>query len=142
MQKYEVLYILSSTLDSDKREAFIEKFSKFVTDDGGQIESINKWGMRKLAYPINFKNEGFYVLMTYTAKAGLNAELERNFRIAKDEVIRFMVSKVEIIKAEPARPLKAKVSKQPDRQVERQPQVQQPQEQPVAEQSNPQPAQE
>jgi len=94
MHKYEVLYILAGALENEKKDAFIDKYSKLVVKQGGVVDSINKWGMRKLAYPINYKNEGFYVLMTYQAKADFNAELERQFRIAKDEVIRFMVSRV------------------------------------------------
>jgi len=95
MNKYEVLYILASALDEAAKETLIEKYSKLVTDKGGTVESVNKWGTRKLAYPINFKNEGYYVLMTYSAPVDFNVELERQFRIAKDEVVRFMVTKKE-----------------------------------------------
>lgn len=63
MNKYELLYIISSDVAEEKREELIKKFSSYVEAKGGQIEGIDKWGMRKLAYPINFKNEGFYVLM-------------------------------------------------------------------------------
>jgi len=93
MHKYEVLYILAGALENQKKDALIEKYSQLVVKEGGIVDSINKWGMKKLAYPINYKNEGFYVLMTYQAKTDFNAELERHFRIAKDEVIRFMVSR-------------------------------------------------
>ena len=63
MNKYELLYIISSDVAEDKREELISKFVSYVESKGGQVEGIDKWGMRKLAYPINFKNEGFYVLM-------------------------------------------------------------------------------
>ena len=63
MNKYELLYIISSDVAEDKREELISKFSSYVESKGGQVEGIDKWGMRKLAYPINFKKEGFYVLM-------------------------------------------------------------------------------
>ena len=102
MQKYEVLFALAAELDNTKKDALIEKFSKLVVTHGkGEVESVNKWGLRKLAYPINYKNEGFYVLMTYTAKADFNVELERNFRLAKDEVIRFMIERIDPVKAVP-----------------------------------------
>ena len=91
MNKYEALYILASALDEAAKDSFIEKYSKLVTSNGGEVESVNKWGNRKLAYPINFKNDGYYVLMTYSANNEFNAELERQFRIAKDEVIRFII---------------------------------------------------
>ena len=66
MNKYELLYIISSDVAEEKREELISKFSSYVESKGGQVEGIDKWGMRKLAYPINFKNEGFYVLMNIT----------------------------------------------------------------------------
>ncbi len=63
MNKYEVLYIISADLPEDKREELIKKFSSYVETKKGTVLGIDKWGMRKFAYPINFKNEGFYVLM-------------------------------------------------------------------------------
>ncbi len=66
MNKYELLYIISSDVSEEKREELINKFANLVETKGGSVEGIDKWGMRKLAYPINFKNEGFYVLMNVT----------------------------------------------------------------------------
>ncbi len=63
MNKYELLYIISKDVSEEQREELIKKFSSYVEKKGGVVEGIDKWGMRKLAYPINFKNEGFYVLM-------------------------------------------------------------------------------
>ncbi|MBP3345269.1 MAG: 30S ribosomal protein S6 [Clostridia bacterium] len=63
MNKYELLYIIASDVAEEKREELIKKFSSYVESKGGVVEALDKWGMRKLAYPINFKNEGFYVLM-------------------------------------------------------------------------------
>lgn len=68
MNKYELLYIIASDVSEEKREELIKKFSSYVEAKGGTIEGIDKWGMRKLAYPINFKNEGYYVLMNITMK--------------------------------------------------------------------------
>ncbi len=66
MNKYELLYIISSDVTEEKREEIINKFSSYVVSKGGTVDGVDKWGMRKLAYPINFKNEGFYVLMNLT----------------------------------------------------------------------------
>ena len=63
MNKYELLYIIASDVAEEKREELIKKFSSSVEAKGGVVEGVDKWGMKKLAYPINFKNEGFYVLM-------------------------------------------------------------------------------
>ena len=69
MNKYELLFIIAQDVAEDKREELIKKFSSYVESKGGTVDGIDKWGMRKLAYPINFKNEGFYVLMNLTLPA-------------------------------------------------------------------------
>lgn len=66
MNKYELLYIISSDVAEEKREEIIKKFTSYVENKKGTVEGIDKWGMRKFAYPINFKNEGYYVLMNIT----------------------------------------------------------------------------
>lgn len=66
MNKYELLYIISAELGEEQREELIKKMASYVEGKGGSVEGIDKWGIRKLAYPINFKNEGFYVLMNIT----------------------------------------------------------------------------
>jgi len=63
MNKYELMYIIASDVAEEKREELITKFKAYVESHKGNVESIEKIGMKKLAYPINFKNEGFYVLM-------------------------------------------------------------------------------
>ncbi len=90
MNKYEVLYILDSKLDDAAKDAQIEKYKSVVETAGGTVEGVDKWGNKKLAYEIDFKSEGFYVLMNFTAPAEPPQELERQMRIA-DEVMRFIV---------------------------------------------------
>ena len=89
MNKYEVLYILNASIDDAAKEELIEKFKAIVTNAGGEVEGVDKWGVKKLAYEINFKSEGFYVLMNFAAPAELVAELERQMRIS-DDVMRFI----------------------------------------------------
>lgn len=93
MNRYEMLYILKSDLTDEARDAVIAKFENLVAAGGGKVESTDKWGVKKLAYPINFKNDGFYVLMTFEAPAAIIAEIERIAGI-QDEVIRRMVTKL------------------------------------------------
>ena len=90
MNKYEVLYIIDASIDDAAKEAQMAKYSDLITANGGSVESIDKWGIKKFAYPMEFKNEGYYVLMTFTAPADLPAEMERQMRIS-DAVIRYMV---------------------------------------------------
>lgn len=90
MNKYEILYIINASLDDSAKDAIIEKFSNLVTDNGGEVESVDKWGVKKFAYEMEFKSEGYYVLMNFTAEASLPAEMERQMRIS-DDVIRYLV---------------------------------------------------
>ena len=92
MNSYELLYILNNELADEAREQVIEKLNAVVTGNGGTVDNVDKWGTRRLAYPINYKNEGFYVLVNFTAPATLPDELERVMRIT-DSVIRFMIVK-------------------------------------------------
>ena len=63
MNKYELMFIIAQDVAEEKREELINKFKSYVESHGGTIEGIEKVGMKKFAYPINFKNEGFYVIM-------------------------------------------------------------------------------
>ncbi len=94
MTKYEALYIINPKLDGEAIKAVIEKFANLVTENGGVVDGIEEQGVKKLAYEINFINEGFYVLMNFTAAAAFPAELERNFKISED-IMRFIVIKKE-----------------------------------------------
>jgi len=92
MNSYETLYVIKPDLEDEARAALIQKFSAIITDNGGEVESVDEWGKRKLAYAIDYISEGYYVLVNFKANAELPAELERNFRI-NDNVMRYMVIK-------------------------------------------------
>ncbi|MBO5772285.1 MAG: 30S ribosomal protein S6 [Clostridia bacterium] len=90
MNNYELLYIIDNSIEEEAREAVIEKLNNVVTGLNGTIENVDKWGTRKLAYPINYKSEGYYVLVNFQAEATVPAELERIMRIT-DAVVRYMI---------------------------------------------------
>ncbi len=92
MNSYETLYVIKPNLEDEARAALIQKFSAIITDNGGEVESVDEWGKRKLAYEIDYIGEGYYVLVNFKSNAELPAELERNFRI-NDNVMRYMVIK-------------------------------------------------
>lgn len=92
MNSYELLYIIDNELSDEAKEAVIARISAVVTDNGGTIDELDRWGTRRLAYPINYKSEGYYVLVNFSAQPDLPAELERVMRIT-DSVVRFMVVK-------------------------------------------------
>ena len=87
--KYEVLYIINPNLTA----ALVEKFKAMVEAEG-TLTSIEEWGKRKLAYPINDLPEGYYVLMTCECKPELPAELDRVFKITEG-VMRSLITAVE-----------------------------------------------
>ena len=89
MNTYEALYIIDKDVTDEGKQAVIDKLSDVVTSAGGEVLNVDKWGMRKFAYPINSKTEGYYVLMNFNAPAGVPAELDRLVRIM-DETVRIM----------------------------------------------------
>ena len=93
MNRYEMLYVLKNEVSDEAKDAVIAKFEKLVVENGGKVESTEKWGSKKLAYAINYKNDGFFVLMTFEAPTTLIAEIERVAGI-QDEVIRRMITKL------------------------------------------------
>lgn len=94
MNSYELLYIIKPTVEEEARAALIARFADIVKADNGEVENIDEWGMRKLAYSIDYISEGYYVLMNFKANPSLPIELERNLKISED-VMRFMVVKKE-----------------------------------------------
>ena len=92
MTKYEMLYLLNNDLTEEAKAQLIEKYEGIVTKMGGNVLSTDKWGTKKLAYPIKFKNEAYYVLSTFEAEGTVVNELNRVARIDAD-VYRLMVTK-------------------------------------------------
>ena len=93
MNKYEMLYILDTAVGDEEKEAVIAKFENIVKNNGGVVESTDKWGVKKLAYPIDYKAEGYYVLMTFEAEPALIQELNRVIGI-DEKVIRSLITKI------------------------------------------------
>ena len=94
MNQYEVMYIIDTALEEQARVDLINRFSGLVELNGGQVDRVDEWGKRRLAYPINYKTEGYYVLMYIAAPADLPRELERNLQISVS-VLRYMVIRFE-----------------------------------------------
>lgn len=92
MNSYELLLVVKPDMEDEQREALFTRFQDIIKNDGGEIGEVDEWGKRKLAYPINYINDGYYILLNFKANPDLPTELERNFRISED-VIRFMITK-------------------------------------------------
>ena len=110
MNKYEVMYVIDPTLEDSVRNELISYFSGIVEKNAGMIDRIDEWGKRRLAYAINYKTEGYYVLMYIQGPSELPRELERNFKI-NDKVLRYLVIRYEgelPAKREPHKPYVAR----------------------------------
>ena len=94
MNKYEAMYILEADQTDEAIAAQVEKFNNLVAASGAQLEETKLWGKRRLAYPINDKNDGYYVLMHFASAPDFPTELERNFKI-DEHVVRYMVIRLE-----------------------------------------------
>ncbi|WP_410208706.1 30S ribosomal protein S6 [Fusobacterium sp.] len=92
MKKYELMFIINPTVLEEGRDAVIEKVTGVLTAAGANVEKSEKWGERKLAYPINKKKTGFYVLTTFEVDGTVLADVEAKLNIMED-VLRYIVVK-------------------------------------------------
>lgn len=93
MTKYEMLCLLNNDLTDEAKLAKIEKFDNIVKSMGGAVVSCDKWGTKKLAYPIQYKHEAYYVLTVFEAEGNVVSELNRVAGIDSD-VLRLMITKL------------------------------------------------
>jgi len=91
---YEVMYIVNPDTADDKIAKLNDAVEKLITKEGGSVVKIDDIGRRRLAYPINKKNEGYYVLFEIEGTGQEIAELERRMRV-NDMIIRFMTVRVD-----------------------------------------------
>ena len=96
---YETLFAVSGNLAEEDAKAVIEKFVTLINDNGTDV-TVNEWGKRRLAYPINYVTEGYYVLVSYKSEPSFPLELERVLGITEG-VLRYMTT-TKIEKAAPA----------------------------------------
>lgn len=92
MTNYEVMFIINPTLEEEKKEATVEKIKEIIAADG-EVSKVDVWGMRKLAYPIQKKNEGYYVVIEFSASPELPKELDRRMRILDDVMRHIIINK-------------------------------------------------
>jgi len=99
MRRYELMLILRPDVPDDRSQAVIDRTTRQIVADGGQIVKVAPWGRRRLAYPIDRHREGSYHIVLFEAPAPAIAELERGLMIT-EEVLRHLVTRIE-------RPVKA-----------------------------------
>lgn len=94
MNNYETVFILTPVLSDAQAKEAVEKFTKLLTDNGAAIVNTEEWGLRKLAYPIEKKSTGYYVLVEFDANPEVIKKLETAYR--RDErVIRFLTFRLD-----------------------------------------------
>ena len=97
MRLYEAMYIVDADTPDENLEPIIGKYSKVVTDGGGEVREAGKWdkGRRSLAYEIAKKRDGLYILMQFTSNGDVPKELDRIFKI-NDDVIRHLIVRQDV----------------------------------------------
>ncbi len=91
---YESMYIVDANLTDEQVDSIIAKYSKVVTDQGGEMRAVGRWDKRRLAYEVMGRREGLYILMFFEAEAAVAKELDRIYRIS-DDVFRHLITRVE-----------------------------------------------
>ncbi|MBE6673157.1 MAG: 30S ribosomal protein S6 [Ruminococcaceae bacterium] len=90
---YETIFVVDLTLGEDGVKGLVEKFTSLIAANG-EVSEVNEWGKRRLAYPINDMNEGYYVLVNFTAPAEFPAELDRIFGITEGIMRSIVIKKI------------------------------------------------
>ena len=99
MNHYETVFILTPVLSDNQMKEAVAKFTKVLTDNGGSIVNTEEWGLKKLAYPIEKKTSGFYVLIEFDGDPTIVKKLETAF-LRDDSVMRFLVFRLDKYAAE------------------------------------------
>lgn len=116
MINYETLFILDPALEDEKKEAAIQMVKDVISTEG-EVGEVDVWGLKKLAYPIQKKNEGYYVVIEFQAEAELPKELDRRMRISDAFMRHIIVNKEEEMKNAPKAAPKAVKEEAPKAEV-------------------------
>ncbi|MDP2726818.1 MAG: 30S ribosomal protein S6 [Dehalococcoidia bacterium] len=125
MREYELVYIISPRVEEESLAGVVEKVNQFIANRGGQVDSVDSWGKRRLAYPIGAFREGAYFLARFKLDQAQASDLENSLRTT-EEIIRHLVVRLE--------PGQARRPQQPQQTQQPQVQEQQPQETQLSEQ--------
>lgn len=95
MRRYEVVFVLAPTLTEEDVDEQVETYSKVAADMGAEVVDVDKWGKRRLAFPVQKHREGYYTVLTLD-ETGAEAitELERRFKVS-EPVIRFLAVRID-----------------------------------------------
>jgi small subunit ribosomal protein S6 len=91
---YELTYIINPVLEEDQFKETVDKVNKLIEENDGEIDEIDEWGVRKLAYEMDGKRNGYFVNIYFEAPASAIEVIERNMRIS-DEIMRYLTLKYD-----------------------------------------------
>ncbi len=94
IRNYEATFISKSDLENEEQEALQEKYKKIVTENGGEINDVNVWGSKNLAYEIRDYRKGFYTILDFNSKPDVVKEMDRKFKI-DDDILRHLIIRVQ-----------------------------------------------
>jgi small subunit ribosomal protein S6 len=94
MRNYEALVIVDAKLEEGDIQKAVDRFTGVITDAGGEVGAVDRWGVRRFAFEIDHQHEGYYFLATFKAPEETVAQLERTIQIA-DEFIRGKIVRPE-----------------------------------------------
>jgi small subunit ribosomal protein S6 len=92
---YELALIIRPEVEEEGQAALIERFSEILTSAGGEVQDVESWGRRRLAYPIRKIQEGFYYFIQGQFSASVLPELERTIKLNED-ILRYMVVRTDV----------------------------------------------
>jgi small subunit ribosomal protein S6 len=95
MRRYEIMFILDPSLPEEEIDQLNREVEALVRKGGGEVDSVEKMGRRKLAYEVDRRGDGFYVLFTVSADGAIVREVERRFRVL-DQVMRYLTVRVDL----------------------------------------------
>ena len=94
LNSYETIFIVDATLDEENVTALKDKFTSLI-EKNGELESVDEWGKRRLAYEIDDRTEGFYYLVNFKADGDFPKELERQYKITEGILRTIVIRKDE-----------------------------------------------
>ncbi|MCL5677062.1 MAG: 30S ribosomal protein S6 [Firmicutes bacterium] len=94
MRTYELVFIVKPDLEEEATAAVVDKFTGLITEQGGTVANVDKWGKRHLAYEVKGYNDGYYIIVNFQAEPKASKEVERVLKIS-DDVIKHMVIKLD-----------------------------------------------
>jgi small subunit ribosomal protein S6 len=94
MRKYEAMVVVDSSLEEGDIQKAVDKFTGVISDSGGEVSGVDRWGKRRFAYEIDHRREGYYFVASFSASEELIERLNRTLQIS-DEYIRGKIVRPE-----------------------------------------------